>query len=78
MNSPCSIPSKIRIVLKRSRPLAKSKSLKNLLVSLSENPMAEQYESIKAEYDAEMKLMKEADSPFDTKVANAIAKESHR
>ena len=36
------------------------------------------WESIKAEYDAEIKLIKESDSPFDTKLANAIAKESHR
>ena len=36
------------------------------------------WEAVKAEYDAEMKLMKDADGAFDTKLANAIAKESHR
>ena len=36
------------------------------------------WEAIKAEYDAEIKLMKNADGAFDTKLANAISKESHR
>ena len=36
------------------------------------------WEAIKAEYDAEIKLMKNSDGAFDTKLANAIAKESHR
>ena len=36
------------------------------------------WETIKAEYDAEMELMKNSDGAFDTKLANAIAKESHR
>ena len=36
------------------------------------------WESIKAEYDAEMKLISDADNAFDTKLANAISKESHR
>ena len=36
------------------------------------------WEAIKAEYDAERKLMSESDGAFDTKLANAIAKESHR
>ena len=36
------------------------------------------WEAIKAEHDAEMELMKNSDGAFDTKLANAIAKESHR
>ena len=36
------------------------------------------WEGIKAEHDAEMELMKNSDGAFDTKLANAIAKESHR
>ena len=37
----------------------------------------QRWESIKAEYEQEMGEIKE-DNPFDTKLANAIAKESHR
>ena len=33
------------------------------------------WEAIKAEHDAEMELMKNSDGAFDTKLANAIAKE---
>ena len=36
------------------------------------------WESVLAEYESEMKLMEDSDSPFDTKVANALANHEHR
>ena len=36
------------------------------------------WESVLAEYESEMKLMDDTDSPFDTKVANALANNEHR
>ena len=36
------------------------------------------WESVLAEYESEMKLMDDSDSPFDTKVANALANNEHR
>ena len=36
------------------------------------------WESVLAEYESEMKLIEDSDSPFDTKVANALANHEHR
>ena len=36
------------------------------------------WETILKEYEDEMKLSEESDSPFDTKVANALANNEHR
>ena len=36
------------------------------------------WETILKEYESEMKLMEDSDSPFDTKVANALANHEHR
>ena len=36
------------------------------------------WESVLAEYESEMKLMDDSDSPFDTKIANALANHEHR
>ena len=36
------------------------------------------WESVLAEYESEMKLMDDSDSPFDTKIANALANNEHR
>ena len=34
------------------------------------------WESVLAEYESEMKLMDDSDSPFDTKVVNALSNEN--
>ena len=36
------------------------------------------WESVLAEYESEMKLIEDSDSPFDTKIANALANHEHR
>ena len=36
------------------------------------------WESVLAEYESEMKLIEDGDSPFDTKIANALANHEHR
>ena len=36
------------------------------------------WEAVLAEYESEMKLMEDSDSPFDKKVANALANNEHR
>ena len=36
------------------------------------------WEAILKEYESEMKLMGDSDSPFDTKVSNALANNEHR
>ena len=36
------------------------------------------WELVLAEYESEMKLIEDSDSPFDTKVANALANHEHR
>ena len=36
------------------------------------------WESVLAEYESEMKLMDDSDSPFDPKIANALANHEHR
>ena len=36
------------------------------------------WESVLAEYESEMKLMDDSDSPFDTKIANALTNNEHR
>ena len=36
------------------------------------------WESVLAEYESEMKLIEDSDSPFGTKVANALANHEHR
>ena len=36
------------------------------------------WELVLAEYESEMKLIEDGDSPFDTKIANALANHEHR
>ena len=36
------------------------------------------WEAVLEEYESEMKLMDDSDSPFDTKIANALANNEHR
>ena len=36
------------------------------------------WESVVAEYESEMKLIEDGDSPFDTKIANALANNEYR
>ena len=38
----------------------------------------QRWEAVLAEYESEMKLIEDSDSPFDKKVANALANNEHR
>ena len=54
--------------------LSRKGEWQNWMIEMEEK----RWESVLAEYESEMKLMEDSDSPFDTKVANALANHEHR
>ena len=54
--------------------LSRKGEWQNWMIEMEEK----RWESVLAEYESEMKLIEDSDSPFDTKVANALANHEHR
>ena len=54
--------------------LSRKGEWQNWMIEMEEK----RWESVLAEYESEMKLIEDSDSPFDTKVADALANHEHR